>query len=185
MTSVQTEFQAPEPYTKFFTLQTLCYDDNTEFDYLPVPFSVENGVLDIVITNSDVQDFVNSGGYERYCDTKVTSMGGRTLVQSLGPNMITWLQNYTSAEGPFTIVVAPTMVKVQPRGVDSDYDALRYWRNTSFHTRIPTGDEYIMAGTPTGQYYSTWVFDTPLTISFEGEGTQYLTLNSAMQYLYT
>lgn len=185
MTSVQTEYLAPEPFTKFFEVQTLSYRDNEVDGDMPLPFSVTDGVLDIVVTNSDVQDFINNGNYNRSVNTKCTTMGGRTLVTAVGPNIKTWLDNYLSVDdvNSITLTIPSTMVKIQPRGTDYSSDPLYHRTNTQFHDVLPSGDEYIMGGNTASSFLSTWVFDSPMTLSYlSGGNVVYVTFSSVFNF---
>lgn len=192
MTSVLGVYTPAEPFTKFFNIETLCYSDNQVDGDVPVPFSVTNGVLDIVPTTSDVQDLIDNGyPYNRHATAKCALMGGSTKISSLGDNFKTWVTNYANNYGnysidggsPINIVIAPTMVKVQLRGADYNSDPLYYSDTINSHDVLPSGDEYIMAGTVAGNYFSTWVFETPITVSYMANGTlTYLTLNSVFNY---
>ena len=46
---------------KFDNISTPCYPDSGLGNGVPIPFTVDNGILDIQITNTSVQNFVDSG----------------------------------------------------------------------------------------------------------------------------
>lgn len=200
MTSVGHVYEPPAPKTKFVDITTLSYSNADQGQFLPVPFTVTNGVLDIALTNSNVTAFVNNGTEYNNVGMVVAPMGGRTKVNAIGSNLRTWIENFTGTSGPYPIIVAPTMTKVQPRGFDG-YDGgsddsqgsvgpgnAAY--STTFTTLEPTGDEYIMASAASGttdDFYTTWVFETPLTVqtppwsAFSASNTT-LTLNSLFNF---
>lgn len=181
------------PPTKFFDVLTGSYDDNFVVSgqtyQMPIPFTVSNQVLDINVNQSaDALAFVNNG------DTPSTAvsfqakvMGGASLIKSFGENMTTWLRNrIQNAEGlgapyagPLTIYVRPFMTKIQvaaPRQGDSPLNDESVYGIT---TEAPTSTEYIGGGT-TQNFYTAWVFKTPMTVQFESAagGYQYLTMTS-------
>jgi hypothetical protein len=189
MTSVGHVYQPPTPKTKFTNITTLSYSNADTGTLLPVPFTVTNGVLDIALTNSYVTAFVNNGDESNAVNIDVAAMGGRTKVNAIGSNLRTWVENFTGTSGPYPIVIAPTMTKIQPRGFNDDSSGDDSDNATIFHITAPTSDEYVNRGGPNDNYLTTWIFETPMTLQtppwngFSNSNTT-LTLNSLFNYYY-
>ena len=178
--------------TKFFDIITPSYTDDVIVDdyNLPIPFTVANGVLDINVNqSSDIQSFVNNGtAPENDPDTQVKYMGGTAIVNSLGPNMVTWVRKLIENQeslggaytGPLNIYIKPVMTKIQcPAPSQKEEDALRDGGVWGITTEAPASDDYIR-GDSTNNFFTSFVFKTPLTIQFEitGVGYKYFTLTS-------
>ena len=182
------------PPTKFFALITPSYEDTTlvsgQTIQLLIPFTVVNQVLDINVSQSaDIQSFVTNGSRpEDYSDLQAKAFGGTSLIESFGPNMITYLRNLINDEetlgaaytGPLVLYVRPIMTKVQM--ADPVFGKLGgvFLRDGSwgFTTQPPVSAEYIGGG-PTNNYFTAWVFKTPMTIQYEVTGGyKYLTMTT-------
>ena len=176
--------------TKFFDIITPSYNDNVIVSnkILPIPFTVANGVLDINVNqSSDILSFVNNGTIPvNDPDTQVKYMGGTAIVNSFGPNMVSWVRKLIENQeslggaytGPLNIYVKPVMTKIQcpapsQRGALGDGGV---WGIT---TEAPSSDDY-NGGDSTNNFFTSFVFKTPLTIQFEitGVGYKYFTLTS-------
>ena len=183
--------------TKFQAVTTPSYYDTTFFPaedvsgtFLPVPFTMNNGVLDIELRNNVSTDFI-SAAYTPYCgpNYQVKLMGGASPVTSLGPNMTTWLNNWTCSggENQYTILVPGLMTKAQ----FSPDKSIVFGNTNPFYigtgsavsaTNVaPTGDEFVVGG-EAESYYTVWLFKKPVVIRYgcpsESGGFRYLTLNS-------
>lgn len=181
----------PGPATKFFDILSPGYTENVivaGYD-LPIPFIVNNQVLDINIKQStDVENFVNGGdtpGNAINFQGKV--MGGASLIKSFGPSMTTWLRNRITNEeglasqytGPLNLYVQPFMTRIQiaapAQGVSPLNDEAVY----GITTEAPTSPEYV-GGDVTNDFFACWVFRTPMTVQYiDATGTpKYLTMTS-------
>lgn len=188
MSSVTRQYEPAKPYTKFVNIISPCYDDSTDSGTTRlIPFTCDNGVIDIAITDSGVQNYIdNANGWDSYLGKKVKLMGGESLGQSLGPNMLTWLRNLIqnwyfegSYTGPITIKVAPVMTKVQ--ACQGQWSTVPLPRSpVVYDTNVnPGSDSYIVSGTPENNYYTSWIFKSPLTVEFQDGGLPYyITLKS-------
>ena len=166
------------------------HDDVTDHTVL-IPFTCENGVLDINIQDGS-QAMIDSG--DLYNETgfswrMVRQMGGERLVTSLGPNFLTWLDNYLEGSD-YQLVIPPTMTKVQQHVtsgagnyggsmLNSNY-VIRY---TDVISGVPAPtDNYVFDGNNGNNFYTAWVFKTPLTISYnDGGDPYYMTFQTMFQ----
>lgn len=174
---------------KFDNISTPAYYDNTLDHDVPIPFTVINSVLDINITNSSVEDFVNNGsGPDDDTEYQAKQMGGKRLVMSLGPNFTTYLrkriQNVDSLgsaySGELTIVVNPVMTKVQ-LAQPGQVNGITFENVYGVNDYPPTSDEYV-GGSETNKYFTSWVFSKPLTVRFvsssSATGYKYMTFST-------
>lgn len=189
MTSLLRQYRPPTQESKFVNIITPCYSDpSLGGTSALVPFSYSNGVLDINIQD-DVQLYINNpNSYDDYyLGKRVKLMGGEGLVNSLGPNVTTLLQNWVANEegdpysGPINIVVQPTVTRVQ--AVQAPWGENPLPRSPAVGPAIaqytPTNDDYIVSGSPANNYFSAWVFKSPLTVSYVWNGvTKYITLST-------
>lgn len=181
MTSVLTQPPKVAPVTKFVYMATPAYEESeTGGNRIPFPFTVENQVLDINNWSSSIDNYISNGNYETEPDYLVKMMGGLTKVKSLGPTMVTFLENYTGGTN-IKLVIAPVMTRIQV-SVASDYNPdqpLDEDQAINFHYDEPSGDGYIFVGSPVNSYLTSWMFKTPMTISYSDNGTtRYVTLSS-------
>ena len=197
MTSVQSAYAITnKPATKFFALITPSYDDSVivpgEIIRLPIPFIVVNQVLDInVEQSSDVQALVTNGtAPDDQSSLQGKAMGGASLVKSFGPNMTTYLRNWINIHeslgaaytGPLVVYIPPFMTKVQMAipsfGVNNDTGAFRRDRSWGITSQAPVSTEYIGGG-PADNFFTTWIFKTPITIQYEVTGgLKYITMTT-------
>jgi hypothetical protein len=191
MSSVLSAFASSSaPPTKFFDILTGGYNENVIVDGygLPIPFVVTNQVLDINVNQStDVQAFVANGstpGNNINFQGKV--MGGASLVKSFGPNMTDWLRNHINSveslgdpySGQLVLYVRPFMTKVQIVDPIQGLGALNDESVYGITLEPPTSTEYI-GGDLTNNFFTAWVFKTPMTIQyFIGGAAKYLTMTS-------
>lgn len=198
MTSLLRTTKSNLPVTKFVPIKSLTYWDNALSHQALIPFSYKNGVLDI-----NLQDGVNMlltttggginggyNGYSGYTTRMVKMMGGAGVVTSLGPNFDIWIRKVIAAEyslgpsytGPISIQVAPVMTKVQQNfpGPGQYGGAALYSQNAiQISSEPPQSDEYIVAGDKTNNFFSVWVFRSPLTIMFlNNDVPEYVTLQT-------
>ena len=190
MTSLQRFYPGiPGPATKFTDIITGGYSDDYfvtgETMDLPIPFTVSNQVLDININQSiDIATFVTNGSIP-VDNTSVQAkvMGGASFIKSFGPNMTTWLRNRirnqeslgSQYSGPLTLYVRPFMTKIQLAAPAVGIGALFENNTYGISTEPPTSTEYIGGGT-SQNFYTAWVFKTPLTV-------QYVTVAGTYKYL--
>jgi hypothetical protein len=197
MSSVVSAFaEIHRPPTKFFALITPSYDDTVivtgETIRLPIPFMASNQVLDINVNQSSViQTLVNNGtAPSDQSSLQAKATGGASLINSFGPNMKTYLRNWINNietlggayTGPLVLYIQPFMTKVQMAnpsfGVDDDTGAFRRDRSWGVTTEAPVSGEYISGG-PTNNYYTAWVFKTPMTIQYQvGAVYKYITMTT-------
>lgn len=172
--------------TKFQKITTPSYFDTILFDQVPIPFIYNNNVLDINIQDNVQADLIDDGNFPG-ADTnpQCKTFGGVGLVLNLGPNMLTWLTNYftiiyggsissIAVYTPGQVIKAQYTIESTNNGafLRSDVDDSTY----AITSVPPSADEYV-TGTLSNNYRSVWIFKTPLTISFDENGTaRYLTL---------
>lgn len=189
MSSVlRTDVGKAKPFTKFTSIKSLSYSDNVIEHIVLIPFSYNNGILDIAVQDGSL-DMINNGYVSNYTGGNypdgfswrmVKLMGGEGRVTSLGPNFLTWITAYLSDEVGDTVTnvtlqVAPVMTRVQQSVSSSSVLNNQYAIRLS--TNAPKSDEYIIEGNEANNYFSVWVFKTPITVKFTYNGnTQYATL---------
>lgn len=194
MTSLQSGFATPVRMpSKFVNIITPNYRDSSLNNLeAPIPFTVVNQTLDIQITNSSVQNLVNNGtspeANGESSEFHVKLMGGRKLITSLGPTMITYLRNLINSQdslgapydGELVIYIKPVMTKVQA-AQPGNVTALVRGNNFGINDQPPTSDEYI-GGEDSNNYYTSWVFYSPLTVRYVSPasttGYRYITFNT-------
>lgn len=197
MSSIQSSFKKiDKPPTKFSALITPSYDDTAivsgESMRTPIPFTVVNQVLDINVNQSaDIATFVNAGtAPEDQASIQGKAFGGASLVNSFGPNMITYLRNWidqietlgAAYTGPLVIYIQPLMTRVQLANpnfaINDDSGAFRRDRSWGITTEAPVSGEYIGGGSA-DNYFTAWIFKTPLTVQYVGSsGFKYITMTS-------
>ena len=162
---------------------------------MPIPFTVTNQVLDINVNQSSViQAFVNAGTEpDARPNIQGKAFGGASLVKSFGPNMTAYLRNWiddieelgAAYTGPLVLYIQPFMTKVQLANPSFAYDEPpidpSFQRNTSWGitTEAPVSTEYTGGG-PNDNFFTAWIFKTPMTIQYEtaGGGFKYITMTS-------
>ena len=196
MTSLQRFYPTIQgPATKFTDIITGGYSDDYfvtgETIDLPIPFTVSNQVLDININQSiDIATFVNNGSIPLdNTEVQAKVMGGGSLIKSFGTNMTLWLRNRIRNQeslgsqyaGPLTLYVRPFMTKIQMAQPGIGVGALLENTTYGISTQPPTSTEYIGGGL-SQNFYTTWIFKTPMTVQYEtaSGGNKYLTMTSQL-----
>jgi hypothetical protein len=197
MSSVHRTFaKIDKPPTKFSALITPTYDDGTLVSgvtiEMPIPFTVVNGVLDINVNQSaTIQTFVNNGTSPRNeANIQGKAFGGARVVTSFGSNMTTYLRNWINTlessisaayTGPLVLYIQPLMTKVQlanPAFAVPDAGPFERDRSWGISTEAPVSTEYT-GGSPSNNYYTAWIFKTPMTIEYViGGVSKYITMTS-------
>jgi hypothetical protein len=204
MSSVQSAFASiDKPPTKFAALLTPSYEDTSlvtgQMIEMPIPFTVVNQVLDINVNQSSViQTIVNDGTQPvRRTNIQGKAFGGASLVKSLGTNMRTYLRNWIGVietlgagvayTGPLVLYIQPFMTKIQLAipsfAINTDVGVVGgpFQRDSSWGitTEAPVSTEYTGGGT-NDNFFTTWIFKTPMTIQYEtaGGGFKYITMTS-------
>jgi hypothetical protein len=198
MTSVQSAFaKIDKPPTKFFALITPSYEEDFDISGgstidLPLPFTLINGVLDINVNqSSSIQRFVTNGTQpDPRANIQGKAFGGTKLVTSFGSNMITYLRNWiddvesigSAYTGPLVLYIQPVMAKIQlanPSFVLSDTPVFKRDESWGITTVPPVSGEYIGGGA-NSNFFTTWIFKTPMTIRYVAPGGElkYITMTS-------
>jgi hypothetical protein len=190
MTSLQSGFAQPVRVTsKYTNISTPSYSDSTFGESVPIPFTVVNETLDIAITNSSVQSFIDNGNSpDDDTEYQAKGMGGRRLVTRLGENMVTYLNNLIESNdglgspysGELVIYVKPVMTKVQI-AQPGNVQGLTFENVYGVNDQPPTSDEYV-GGDLTNNFYASWVFYSPMTIRYVSPssttGYRYITFST-------
>ncbi len=190
MTSLQSGFATPVRVTsKYTNISTPSYNDSDFGESVPIPFTVVNETLDIAITNSSVQTFIDNGNSpDDDTEYQAKGMGGRRLVTRLGDNMVTYLNNLiqnndglgSPYSGELLIYVKPVMTKVQI-AQPGNVQGLTFENVYGVNDQPPTSDEYV-GGDLTNNYYASWVFYSPMTIRYVSPssttGYRYITFST-------
>jgi len=171
--------------SKYANVSTPCYPNSDLGEDIPIPFTVQNGIIDIDINNASIQTFVDLGTPitssldDSYYQAK--SMGGYRLANQIGTNFATYLRNFINATdisgfaGPLNVYVAATTGKVQI-AQPNDVSALEFENVFGVNDQPPVSDSFA-GGDATLNYFTTFVFYSPLTI-------QYPSTNSTTGYKY-
>ncbi len=195
MSSTLRAFASISDSTKFHHIKTVGYYNDVLGSAIPVPFEVNNGVIDISLEDDVFAQLIDAetAGTE-YIEGLAKSMGGQKLATSLGPNFIAWLNNWVAnyyndtVLNTFSVYIPATMTRVQVTDEESeDYDVLENdisdepW---GVSLEAPSSDNYIR-GDSNNKFLSRWVFKTPLTIQFLLDGSpRYLTYNTTFAPMY-
>jgi hypothetical protein len=182
-----------EAKTKFVSCRSVSYYNNDLGHNLLVPFLASNGVLDVSV----IPGFNPSDGeyYNNFRGTnwrKVKPMGGVEPIKELGANFISWFTNAMEDYGssPVTNVKlyqSGVMIKVaQVNGGGESIDVgtnSDVWLNTNYGAQVwsaeaPPSDEFV-TGDDTNNFNTSWVFKTPVVISFVYSGATYYTTFSS------
>jgi hypothetical protein len=190
MSSLLRSFATPVRVpSKFTNISTPSYNEGNVSEDVPIPFSVVNQILDITVTTSSVQTFIDNGNdpidESRY---QAKLMGGKELVTGLGPNFVSYLNNKIQQNdslgspysGELLIVVNPTMTKAQ-LAQPGNNTALQFENVFGINDQAPTSDDFA-GGDFSNNYYSTWVFYSPLTVRYVSSasttGYRYITFTT-------
>ena len=197
MSSISRSSAAPpsgstDVFTKFVNITTPSYYDSIIDNFVPIPFSYYKGVLDINIQDNVETDLIN-GAYEplAYSSRLVSKLGGTGIVQSLGPNLVTYLKNFLAYSSlPITVsndiqnltVVGQSIVTKIQQPAKTPIPADNYPIDLSgqfsqFETfflsdQAPTSDSYLSSGSDADNFGTSWVFQTPLTVGYTHDGIQ-------------
>ena len=185
MSSILRKLAVSSKDNKFDNISTPTYTEvSLNENSVPIPFTVNNGVLDIALTTSSVETFVNDGNVpDDDTEFQAKQMGGRRLVTSIGPNFNTYLRNRiqnidelgSAYSDTLTIVVNPVMTKIQ-LAQPGQVEGLTFENVYGVDDYPPTSDEYV-GGNASNEYFTSWVFFKPLTVRF-------VSSNSATGYKY-
>lgn len=175
--------------TNVVTPNTISYFDTEEGDYLPIPFTTTNGVLDIAVQDNVTEDLLTPADYvddfQNDPEFQASIMGGLYPVTSLGPNMLTFLKNFIAAYetnvSDYNLVTnieiynAPTMTKIRFNYIDEE----NTWQFDTVAPVKSTPDP--VSGNSSNNYRVVSIFKSPLVVSykFDGSDTRYLTFTSA------
>lgn len=157
-------------------VNTPAYFNNPYDDYIPIPLSVSSeGVLDIINNNDDIDDYINNGtSFDQYINVPVKFTGGSRIVTDIGPNLKRWLANWWGGNpSHFSLYLSCTMTKVQT----ADPNRNLRWDDVENTNSSPPNSSYT-GGDATQNYYSTWLFKTPLTV--KTIAGSYITLYSTL-----
>lgn len=187
--TLRTVAQPTKLATKFNNISTPSYSDSTLGELVPIPFSYNNGVIDILITNSDVQNLIDNGTSPND-DTEYQAkmLGGKRLATSIGSNFDTYLRNLINSldtlgapyAGELQIVVNPVMTKAQ-LAQPSNVTGLTFENVFGVNDTPPSSDEYV-GGNATNVFYTFWAFYSPLTVRYTSSasttGFRYITFST-------
>lgn len=168
----------------------MSYNNSLVGEQVAVPLSMNNGVLDIVVENAAVQNFITNGTSPNNNDDteyQAQIMGGTRLVTGLGPNMLTYITNYmtnvfAAHTGTPFIYINGHVQRVQCSVGTNALDFEETFGTSEFP---PSGSGFVTGEPQAGNYtsyFSTWVFKAPLTIavpdSTSASGVRYLTFTT-------
>lgn len=169
--------------TRFLKPESPCYDDGTNVRLFP--FSYDNGVLDITYSGNDFESImVDTTGNNPLSetDTAIRLSGSPRLVTSLGNNFKAYIRAWrvdTIDEGsPIELYIPSQVVRVNEADINnvSANSGASYIESTT----APSSDNYISGGSA-NEYYSTYIFKTPLTFTIVESGvTKYITFRTKL-----
>jgi hypothetical protein len=188
-----------EAKTKFVSCRSVSYYNGELNHNVLVPFLASNGVLDVsVIPGFNPSD---GGYYDRFRGTnwrKVKPMGGVEPIKELGANFVTWftnaMQNWVDDNEGDSVSI--TNVKLYQPGIMTKVAQVNgggesidvgtnsdVWLNTNYGAQVwsaspPPGDEFV-TGDDTNNFNTSWVFKSPVVISFVYSGATYYTTFSS------
>lgn len=172
---------------KFDNISTPCYPDSGLGNGVPIPFTVDNGILDIQITNTSVQNFVDSGDApDDDTEYQAKMMGGQRLIRGIGSTLETYLRNRIAGNiggaytGAIDLFIQPVMTKIQ-LAQPNNVQGLTFENVYGVNDYPPTSDEYV-GGIESNNYFTSWVFKTPMTIRYvtnlSSTGYRYMTFST-------
>jgi hypothetical protein len=198
MSSTLRYYNQIKPLTKLESLSTPSYKDNTlNGAVVPIPFSYHNGVLDINIQD-DVPALIANGTtpiQTANMTYKAKEMGGTSTVFSLGPNLLAWVKNLVESINPpygpgatflgAEVQEGGVVTKAQLTADLNPANTITFAGSDASYSILadkPTGDQYVY-GTTTNNYFTSWIFKTPVVIKIRKTGGSlanitYLTLYS-------
>jgi hypothetical protein len=184
MTSIAGSFsKRQEGLTRFIKPESPCYDDSG-VDRL-FPFVYRSGELDIsyegnsfkanMVDTTDVSPNNETG-------TIIYIMGGPRLVTSIGENfkayIRAWRDGTIDAGSPIELYQPSQVMRVQ----EADMNNITASSAESYIIgELPPASDFYTAGSPTTNYYTTFVFKTPLTFTIIESGvTKYITFRTVL-----
>jgi hypothetical protein len=181
--------------TNVTTPQTITYYDTVLEDYLPIPFTVRDGVLDIAVQDNVTYDILSPATFDsddnmeegNQPNFQASLIGGNHPVDSLGPNMVTFLKNFIAWENTIAtdynlvtdieIYNACTMTKLRFNYIPDEYT----YKFSDVAPGKVTPDPLAYDASSSNSYRVVAIFKSPFVISykFDGSDTKYLTFTSA------
>ncbi len=174
--------------TKFLQVSGPQYFDSVLDRNMLFPFTYSNGVLDLAFIDNFEVDMITGPDAPQapnYDSTSVgplvKNMGGLGMVRTLGPNLVTYITEWMASgnelddplpvdAGSLKVHIPAAVLRVQS-ALDTQLDMDKTWTVT---TNPPSSSEYVN-GDVTNDYRVTWIFKTPLTVTFTSGGVaQYL-----------
>lgn len=170
-----------EGFTTFHKPHSPCYTQNS-VDRL-FPFELVNGQLNISYSGNSFKTLnvdISGVAPDNESDTSIQVMGGPRMVTSLGNNfkdyIRAWRNDTIDAGSPIELYQPCQVLRVREtafRIIDADNDD-----SYKISTVAPTGDGYTDGG-EANNYYTTFVFKTPLTFTIVESGvTKYITFST-------
>lgn len=168
--------------TRFIKPESPTYPDGINRLF---PFSYTNGILDISYSGNNFEstmvDTPNEAPLSE-TETAIRILSGPSLVTSLGDNFKAYIRSWRSgtidAGSPIEIYIAPQVLRVQ----EGAYNNITSVNGDSWKisTQPPSSDGYV-AGDVANNYYTTYIFKTPLTFTIlEGGVIQYITFRTML-----
>lgn len=192
MTSLLTSPALPKGHDVAYTQYTGPSYTAPDSKVYPIPFIVNNGILDINIDNQNVDDLINvdSDNYvisNMVSAYRVKMMGGLKQVSSLSANTVQFLSHIIEVYGPgepavpsnIRVYTPCAMTKVQISRSLAVWPSVtgNSFPGTGFSSTPPSGDSFV-TGTFENNYLTAWIFKTPLVVEFMQDGSKgYFTLN--------
>jgi hypothetical protein len=190
MTSLLTSPALPKGHDVAYTQYTGPSYTAVDTKIYPIPFLVNNGILDINIDNQYVDDLINVDSTHYLATSVVTAyrvkmMGGLKQVSSLSANTVQFLSHIIETYGPgepavpsnIRVYTPCVMTKIQISKSLSTWPSVTGNAGTGFSNTPPSSDSFV-TGTFQNNYLTAWVFKTPLVVEFMQDGIKgYFTLN--------
>jgi hypothetical protein len=156
---------------------------------------VSNGVLDIAIQDNVAENLLNPEEFydfddndqNQQVDFQASLIGGNLPVDSLGPNMLTFLKNfianYETNTSNYNLVTniqiynAPTMTKLRFNYINNEYT----YKFDDVAPAKATPDPIAHDASLSNSYRVVAIFKSPLVVSYKYDGgvTKYVTFTSS------
>lgn len=145
---------------------------------IPLTFNKKGGILDLDFS----ADFSSSTSVSTNDTIYVhgSTYMALHMVNELGPNFIAWAENNLSAtSGSIVMYKKPIVVRANIVQADLEPNDVNSWETG---VTVPVDFE-LAAGSPAlNDYYSTYLFKTPLVLQYDSSGsTRYAVMNTQFE----
>lgn len=141
------------------------FDVNNNDVVVPIVYNKRTLVIDFDFSSGF--DASTSIGSSQTAFVRGQSFGSDQLVLGIGPNIISWLETSGSADaGTVQVYELPIVCRVNQLEINQEPNNVNAMRTSSTPFSFDQA-----AGSPTNNYYSTYVFRKPLVVQYLNSGT--------------